>query len=363
MHTALFDYFLAKKLIAQKPLTKRDSSRLLLINRVKNNFKDHVFSDLLQIIDKNYVLVFNNTKVFPASLRARKTTGGQVKILLIRELQPGIWSAFSCPGLKKEQIINLLKPHQKISKAGKNSDFCFQAVQPNNSQGLCKLKYLGNPKKFSAVIKSLGAVPLPPYIKAKNPNLFTEKYQTVYAAKTGSCAAPTAGFHFTKKLIKSLQNKEIEHYFVTLHVGLGTFRPVKHSLIQNHQMHSEFYEVNQQTLDKLKKAKKCGKKILAVGTTTARVLETVAGNEVTCGETNIFIYPGYKFKFVDALITNFHLPKSTLLMLVSAFVSFPTYPTLPTFTNFRESLAGQAYQHAIANGYRFYSFGDAMLII
>jgi len=379
MKLSLFDYHLPENLIAQRPARPRDQSRLLVVNRTSGTISHHHFYQLSSFLNKNYVLVFNDTKVFPARILGRKSTGGRIQVLLTGQQEPQTWQVLTSPGLKKGQQLYFFKDNQTYTNHNSNRPggplasiarvnhlkikpvLSAQVIKESDSRGNCFLRFEQKSKQIFKLIQKIGKTPLPPYIKTRilNPKF----YQTIYASNTGSCAAPTAGFHFTKNTFKSLKKLKIEHYFITLHVGPGTFLPVTQKNVKNHQMHTENYCVDPKVLQKLKQAKKCGKKILAVGTTTARVLETVAGNEVTCGKTNIFIYPSYKFKFVDALITNFHLPKSTLLMLVSAFVSFPNLPTLPTFRNFQESLIGRAYRYAIDNNYRFYSFGDAMLII
>ncbi|MDD5760585.1 MAG: tRNA preQ1(34) S-adenosylmethionine ribosyltransferase-isomerase QueA [Candidatus Pacebacteria bacterium] len=347
MNISLFDYHLPKELIAQEPIEPRDHSRLLILNRKTRVIEHKHFYNIIDYLSDNDVLVFNDSKVVPGRLYGKKAnTQHKAEILLIRPENkqvfdfvswPQRWVIIGKPGLKEGQKIKFTSNLSGTIEKKLNYEriICF------NQQG----------EELKREILSLGQVPLPPYITKLNRRSFKE-YQTVYAKKLGSVAAPTAGFHFTQNLLNKIKEKKIQLEFITLYVGLGTFLPVKVQNIEDHQMYSEFFELNQKTASRLNQAKKEGKRIIAVGTTVVRVLETCAHNskiEPKQEWTNLFIYPGYKFKFVDALITNFHLPKSTLLMLVSAFAT--------------RDLILKAYEEAIARKYRFFSFGDAMFII
>ncbi len=331
MELSDFDYDLPKNLIAETPLINREDSRLMMINRVPKNITHHIFKDNINILNRNYVLVFNNTKVIPARIRI----SDKHEIFLVKKINTKIYECMVYPGKKF-----------KIGKQFEiNNQLKGEVIDINNGLRIIKFE-CNNIKNF---INTYGEIPLPPYIKKKlkDPN----RYQTVYNKHEGSVAAPTAGLHFTKNLLNTLKDKGIKTEFITLHVGLGTFQPVKTKNILEHKMHSESFELNQKTVANLNQYKKEGKKIIPVGTTTVRVLESCTQNGLLIpksGETDIFIYPGYKFKFIDGLITNFHLPKSTLLMLVSAFAT--------------QKLIFKAYKEAINKKYRFYSFGDAMII-
>ena len=346
MDISLFDYYLPKGFIAQEPIEPRDHSRLLILNRKTGVIEHKHFYDIINYLSDNDVLVFNDSKVVPARLCGKKIpSNGKAEILLIRPenkevfnfiFWPQRWMIIGKPELKIGQVIEFSKTlNGKIEeKLNYERIICF------NKQG----------EELKKEILSLGQAPLPPYITKPTQRSF-EEYQTVYAEKHGSIAAPTAGFHFTKDLLDQIRAKKIQLEFVTLYIGLGTFLPVKVQNIEDHQMHSEFFELNLETAQRLNQAKKGGKRIIAVGTTAVRVLETCVQNSELKSKqnwTNLFIYPGYEFKFVDALITNFHLPKSTLLMLVSAFAT--------------KDLIFKAYKQAIDKKYRFFSFGDAMLI-
>ncbi len=332
-----FDYYLPESSIAQSALEPRDSSRLLVLKRNTVFLDDKIFSDIKEYFNPGDLLVFNDTRVIPARLIGKKQkSGGVAEVLLLKEKEKDLWEALVRPG--------------KRLKVGAKIDFgeglLSAEVKSYLDQGLrlVKLTYTGN---FYELLDRLGEMPLPPYIHEKL--IDKERYQTVYSQNRGSAAAPTAGLHFTKELIASLEKRGIKTAFLTLHVGLGTFRPVKESTVEAHKMHSEVYEIPEATWNLIQKTKREGKKVIAVGTTVVRTLEAAYKDGKMLGETDIFIYPGYKFKVIDALITNFHLPKSTLLMLVSAFAG-------------RENIL-KAYEHAISSGYRFYSLGDAMLII
>lgn len=353
-----FDYHLPPTLIAQTPKEKRDHSRLLVVNRQHQKLEDFHFYDLPDLIDDNYLIVRNNTKVIPARIFGQKETGGHVELLLTKRVGSGanseVWQCLSKPGIK---------PGQKI--IFKNTDLTATCLAINNYTRDIKFNQSG--EQLFDTLFQIGHTPIPPYIKwnEDDEDQLRQVYQTTYAKIQGSAAAPTAGLHFTKEIDQKLKDKGIEIIEVTLHVGLGTFLPVKDEDVLKHHMHSEKFILTKKAADKINQAKKQGKKILSIGTTTTRLLEACANDkgELTAqsGETDIYIYPGYQFKIVDSLITNFHLPKSTLLMLISALGSKPQ--TNDEFVDFQSSLLGKAYQHAIDQKYRFYSFGDAMLII
>jgi len=340
MKTKDFDYDLDESLIAQTPIKKRDTSRLLILDKETGEIEHKVFTDIIDYLTNNDVLVFNNTKVLPARLYGfKEETNAKIEVLLLKELISDTWECLVKPAkrIKKDMIIDfgggLLKA--KCLEEKEDGIRTFQMIY----QGI-----------FYEVLDKLGEMPLPPYIHEKLKD--KDRYQTVYAEINGSAAAPTAGLHFTNEVIEKIKAKNIEVLFVTLHVGLGTFRPVAEEDILNHQMHSEYYEISEEVAEKLNKYKQEGKRIISVGTTTTRVLESVYQKygqmQPEKAWTNIFIYPGYKFKMVDALITNFHLPKSTLLMLVSALAT-------------KENII-KAYQIAQKEKYRFFSFGDSMFI-
>ncbi len=354
MLVSKFDYFLPKNLVANFPISPRDHSRLMIIDRKTGKFEDKHFYDIVEYLTPNDVLVLNKTKVFPARLFVNKVVGGgRVEILFLEETKPGIWKALTHPGLKIGAGLVIKKN-------------LFEVVGQERMETLIDTHL---PKsKLMHMLQIYGHTPIPPYIQSleKETDL-RKKYQTVYADRVGSVAAPTAGFHFTPKLLDKLINKGVQIEYLTLHVGLGTFAPIKTKELEDHPMHLEEYFIDSLTLTRLNKAKKEGKRIISVGTTSTRTLEALSNNNGLLnskkmkGSTNIFIYPSYKFKFVDSLITNFHLPKSTLLALISAFVSYPN--SSEKFHDFKNSLMGKAYRQAIAKKYRFYSFGDACLII
>jgi S-adenosylmethionine:tRNA ribosyltransferase-isomerase len=383
-----FDYHLPKSLIAQKPVRPRDHSRLMVIDRRRQTISHHYFYELPRLLNSNHVLVANNTRVFPARLIAQKETGGKVEVLLSKQLDPATWEALAKPGLGLGKYIYFTYPkYNQISsnniKSSGNSSNTNSAkeekdafltklsavvIKASNNEGVVVLKFNQSASAVKTYCQKLGETPLPPYIKPSTSPRTKTWYQTVYARYSGSSAAPTAGFHFTKKLLKSIKNKNIEQEFVTLHVGLGTFLPVRKEAIEKHQMHAEWFNLSARVAKRLNLLKLAGKRITAVGTTTTRVLETAAKKtrkqsllRPMTGSTNLYVYPPYQLKFVDALITNFHLPCSTLLMLVSAFISWPNSDQ--KFRSFKDSLIGKAYQEAIKRKYRFYSFGDAMLIL
>jgi len=350
MELGLFDYHLETDRIAQEPAYPRDTAKLMVLDRRTGKIDDKKISDLLSMLTTKDVLVVNQTKVMPVRLFGQKTTGGKVELLLTKQLNEDTWEAISTPGLKVGTKLEI-----EILKA--------EVV--GRSEEIVTVKFNDRGEYLRERIFEFGKTPIPPYIHSqKTERELRRIYQTVYAKKEGSVAAPTAGLHFTKELLASLKEKGVGIEYVTLHVGLGTFRGVKTEKIEDHQMHSEWFSLDEETARRLNLAKKEGKRIISVGTTTTRVLESCVDDEGILfpkeGETKIFIYPPFKFKFVDQLLTNYHLPKSTLLMLVSAFVSFPN--TEEKFRSFKRSFIGKAYEHAIDEGYRFFSFGDAMLI-
>lgn len=341
MDVSLFDYELPKELIAQTPLTKRDSSKLLVMEKNSGEIIHEHFANIIDYLHKGDVLVLNNTKVIPARLIGEKEeTHAVIELLLLRDLGVDVWECLSKPA-KRLKEGTLISFGNGLLKA---------LVTEKFDEGLThvKLVYSGI---LMEILDKLGTMPLPPYIHEKLED--QSRYQTVYAKVSGSAAAPTAGLHFTESLLKEIEKKGVIITYVTLHVGLGTFRPVEVTNVLEHHMHSEYYVMSEETANILNKAKEEDRRIIAVGTTSTRTLETIASNNngkfvSTSGYTDIFIYPGYKFKAIDCLITNFHLPKSTLVMLVSAFSS-------------RENILN-AYQEAVKNNYRFFSFGDAMFI-
>lgn len=334
--TSDYFYHLPTELIAQTPCEPRDSSKLLICNKTESSITDKKFSDIKDYLKKGDVLVVNNTRVFPARLYGTKSiSGGKVEVLLLKRYNIDTWEVILKPGksVRKSTTINF---------SDKMTATVIEVLA--NGNRIIKFSFSGI---FEDILLEIGEIPLPHYINQKLDD--NRKYNTVYSKIDGSAAAPTAGLHFTPQLIQELINKGVIITEVLLHVGLGTFRPVKSDNIEEHQMHSEYYEITQQAADIINHAKKDKRRVIAVGTTTVRVLESVVNNdgiiEAKKGETNIFIYPPYKFKIIDALITNFHLPSSTLLMLVSAFAS--------------KDEVLRVYQYAINNKYRFYSFGDA----
>ncbi len=337
MKLSEFDYNLPKKLIAQEPIKPRDYSRLLLLSKNNGEILHKKFYNIINYLQTGDVLVLNNSKVFPARLIGVKPTGGKIEIFLLHKTKGRGWQCLV--GGRGAKVGLEIEFKQKLK--------C--KIFKNNNDGTWEVIFNQPYRKMMEKITKIGLVPLPPYIKRVKKKIADNKnYQTVYAddKKVGSVAAPTAGFHFTPALIKELKKKGVQFEYVTLHVGLGTFLPVKTENIKKHKMHSEWFEVNKKALANIYRAKKEGRKIIAVGTTSVRTLESISGK--LSGWTDIFIYPGYKFKIVDALITNFHLPKSTLLMLVSAFAS--------------KKNIKKAYKQAIKKKYRFFSYGDAMFI-
>ena len=340
MKTEEFFYDLPEHLIAQTPLKDRSSSKLLLLNKDKGNIKHTVFKNIIDYIDKDDVIVFNNTRVLPARLYGiKKDTGAHVEILLLKRYS-----------LKKWQVI--VKPAKRLKKGSIVSfgdDLILMTILDEFDEGIRDVEFSYD-GVFEDIISQIGFMPLPPYIKEKLQD--KERYQTIYSKINGSSAAPTAGLHFTKELIASLAQKGVQIEYLTLHVGLGTFLPVKVEEVTDHVMHSEHYIIDESTAQRLNDAKKKGKKIIAVGTTTVRTLESAVNSdnllEKLEDDTSIFIYPPYDFKFVDSIITNFHLPQSTLIMMISAFTG--------------KEKVFNAYNEAIKNQYRFFSFGDSMFI-
>ena len=340
MNIEEYNYDLPEKFIAQTPLSNRSDSKLLLLNKDNGVIKEEVFKNIINYLNKGDVLVLNDTKVIPARLIGEKEdTKAIIELLLLKDIEGDIWECLARPG-KRLHVGTVIVFGNGSLKA---------EVIEKLDEGIVhvKLIYEGI---LMEILEKLGTMPLPPYIHEKLSD--QSRYQTVYAKNLGSAAAPTAGLHFTKELLEEIKNKGIEVLYVTLHVGLGTFRPVEVTDITKHNMHSEYYIMTKDVADALNKAKKEGRNIYAVGTTSTRVLETVASkyNEFRecSGDTNIFIYPGYTFKAIDGLITNFHLPKSTLLMLVSALS--------------KKEYILNAYEYAKENNFRFFSFGDAMFI-
>ena len=332
-----FDYELPRELIAQHPMEPRDHSRLLVVNKDDGTIEHKHFYDLIEYLHPGDVLVFNDTRVIPARLHGFKDTGAHVEVFLLTRKNTTDWEVLVRPG-KKLQVGAKINFSEELScEVIDHTDFGGRVV---------RFAFVGI---FEEILDRLGETPLPPYITA--PLEDKERYQTVYSRERGSAAAPTAGLHFTKELLQRIKEKGCEEVFVTLHVGLGTFRPVSEEKIEDHKMHKEFYTVSQEAADAVNKAKAEGRRIIAVGTTSVRTLEAACkdGKLQAGGNwTNIFIYPGYKYQLVDALVTNFHLPQSTLLMLVSALST-------------REIMLN-TYKVAVEEKYRFFSFGDAMFI-
>ena len=335
-----FDYDLPEELIAQVPIKKRDESRLLVLNKNNKTIEHKQFKDIIDYLEPGDCLVRNNTKVIPARLYGKKDTGAKVEFLLLKQLEGDTWEAIVRPG-------NKLKPGAKVIFGNGLLEGTVLDVMDGGTRKV-EFKYEGI---FNEILDKIGLMPLPPYIHETLKD--KDRYQTVYAKYNGSAAAPTAGLHFTDELLEKLENKGIKIANVTLHVGIGTFRPVKEENIEDHKMHTEHFYIKKEDVEKINETKKSGKRVIAIGTTSCRVLETIADENTglvkeTEEDTSIYIYPGYKFKCIDGLITNFHLPKSTLLMLVSAFAD-------------REFIL-DAYKEAVNNKYKFFSFGDAMFI-
>ncbi|EUJ49285.1 tRNA preQ1(34) S-adenosylmethionine ribosyltransferase-isomerase QueA [Listeria fleischmannii] len=336
-----FDFDLPESLIAQTPLLDRTSSRLMVLDKTTGDISDEKFTTIIDYLNEGDALVLNDTRVLPARLHGiKEETGAHIEVLLLKQKEGNKWETLVKPAKR-------IRVGAKISFGeGELTAICTEELEHGGR--ILEFHYTGI---FYEILENLGEMPLPPYIKEQLSD--QDRYQTVYAKENGSAAAPTAGLHFTEELLETIRKKGIHICFVTLHVGLGTFRPVDVSDTENHKMHSEFYRLNAETAATLNEVKANGKKIVAVGTTSIRTLETIATKfdgelQADSGWTDIFIFPGYTFKAVDALITNFHLPKSTLIMLVSALST-------------RENILN-AYHHAVEAKYRFFSFGDAMFI-
>ena len=341
-----FDYVLPEELIAQRPSDKRENSRMMVLNRDKQEILHKHFYDIVDLLDDNHVLILNDTKVIPARLYGYKDTGAKIEVFLLKEKENHNWEVLIKPS-KRVRVGTVIKIAEELS--------CEVLMPlPDDGKWLVKMIYEGD---IFEILHKVGNIPLPPYIERKMTNeelkkLDFERYQTVYAKDEGSVAAPTAGLHFTQDILKKLQDKGVEVGYVTLNVGIGTFRPVKCDNILDHRMDSETFQIKQETADLINRAKAEGKKIVAVGTTSVRTLESAykmfGGIQACKGASELFIYPPYEFKVVDKLITNFHLPKSTLLMLVSALAT--------------KDFVFKAYAEAIKEKYRFYSYGDCMFI-
>jgi S-adenosylmethionine:tRNA ribosyltransferase-isomerase len=339
-----FDYKLPPGLIAQHPAAARDISRMMVLNRRNKSIEHKHFYDIIDYLGPDDLLVMNNTRVIPARIFGKKETGGRVEIFLTRCVDDTHWQC-------------LLRPQKRIRTGTKiylNPETFVETMHKDTEDKWI----ISTPDNFEKILCDVGTMPLPPYIKREPENPYVkedgERYQTVYAKEPGAVAAPTAGLHFTSDILQNLQKKGVQSTELTLHVGLGTFKPVKCENIEDHVMHAEYYSISEAAANTLNKARKDGKRIIAIGTTSIRTLETVAqannGNIISgTGWSKIFIYPGYQFQVIDACLTNFHLPKSTLIMLVSAFAG--------------KDLVFEAYQKAIESNYRFYSYGDCMLIL
>lgn len=343
MHSlSSYSFDLPEELIAQAPATERDRSRLMIVDRGSQTISEIVFRDLPDLLESGDRLIFNNTKVLPARLSGRRESGGQTEVFLLREVGPGLWRA-------------LAKPLRKLKIGAKIffSERFFCELVETHEDGVVLVAF-NDPGSFKEHLSMHGKIPLPPYIhRDSDQQEDCERYQTVFASELGAVAAPTAGLHFTKEVLDSLARRGIETDYVTLHVGLGTFKPVTSEDVRQHQMHSEWFSISEETALRLNTHEK-NKKQICVGTTSCRVLESVSNVDgkiegARSGETNIFIYPGYQFKCVRQLLTNFHLPGSTLLMLVAAFGGY--------------ELIMEAYKKAVKDRYRFFSYGDAMLIL
>ena len=374
-----FDYYLPEELIAQVPIKNRDESRLMVLNRKNQTIEDKIFRDIIDYLEPGDCLVRNNTKVIPARLYGKKDTGANVEFVLLKNIEGNKWEVMCRPGNKIHIGTKIYFDGEKFSgdepefenkrideaenlsaQVNKNNDSNnnFKGDQEHlltanvlditdDGTRIVEFSYKGI---FNEILDKIGLMPLPPYIHESLKD--NDRYQTVYAKYNGSAAAPTAGLHFTNELLDKIQEKGVDIANVTLHVGIGTFRPVKEEKIEDHKMHVEHYYIKEEDAEKINKAKREGHRVIAIGTTSCRTLETVAdenGYVKACeGDTGIYIYPGYKFKCLDGLITNFHLPKSTLIMLVSAFAG--------------KDYIMKAYKHAVDEKYRFFSFGDAMFI-
>ena len=339
MKVSDFDYELPEELIAQTPIEKRDESRLMILDRSKKTIEHKTFKNIIDYLEPGDCLVRNNTKVIPARIYGKKETGAKVEFLLLKNIEGDIWETIVRPGNKLHIGTKVIFGDGLLTAE-------ILEIMPGGTRKV-KFTYQGI---FNEILDKIGLMPLPPYIHKELKE--KDRYQTVYAKYNGSAAAPTAGLHFTPELLKKIEEKGVKIANVTLHVGIGTFRPVKEENVENHKMHTEHFYIKQEDVEKINETKKQGKRVIAVGTTSCRVLETIAKEdgtvEETEGDTKIFIYPGYQFKCLDGLITNFHLPQSTLLMLVSALAG--------------KDYIMKAYNEAVKEKYRFFSFGDAMFI-
>ena len=340
MKVTEFDYELPEELIAQTPIEKRDESRLMVLNRKNNTIEHKTFKDIIDYLEPGDCLVRNNTKVIPARIYGKKETGANIEFLLLNNIEGDIWETIVRPGNKLHIGTKVIFGNGLLTAE------ILDTMPGGTIKVLFTYKGI-----FNEILDKIGLMPLPPYIHEELKE--KDRYQTVYAKYEGSAAAPTAGLHFTNELLEKIEQKGIDIANVTLHVGIGTFRPVKEDTVEAHEMHSEHFYIKQEDCDKINKAKKNGKRVIAVGTTSCRVLETIANPENGTvepieGDTQIFIYPGYTFKCIDGLITNFHLPQSTLLMLVSALAG--------------KEYIMKAYNEAVQEKYKFFSFGDAMFI-
>ncbi len=335
-----FDYYLPQELIAQYPV-ERGNSRLLVLERRTGNIQHKFFKDVIKYLDKDDVLVLNNTKVIPARLYGKRETGGKVEIFILKKIEGNIYEVLAGPG-RKARIGD---------KVIFDDNFYCIIKDINREFGTRIAEFYGD--NIDELIEKYGKIPLPPYIRREPEEIDRERYQTVYAKEKGAVAAPTAGLHFTEEIIEEIKEKGVKITFITLHSGLGTFRPVKVKEVEKHRMEPEYFKVSKETVDVINRAKEEKKNIVCVGTTTIRALESIADDNGFIkeyeGETNLYIYPPYKFKVCDRIITNFHLPKSTLLLLVAAFAG-------------RENVL-KAYEEAVRLRYRFFSYGDAMMVI
>ncbi|MBR1763130.1 MAG: tRNA preQ1(34) S-adenosylmethionine ribosyltransferase-isomerase QueA [Eubacterium sp.] len=342
MKTSDFFYELPQELIAQTPVEPRDSSRLMVLHKDDGKVEHRVFSELIEYLNEGDCLILNNTRVIPARIYGvKKETGAVVEFLLLKQMENNVWECLCKPG-KRAKIGSEFVFGEGITKC---------EVIDITEDGNRIIRFKCDSKEIYNILDKIGKMPLPPYITAELDN--GERYQTVYSKELGSAAAPTAGLHFTEEMLERIKAKGVNIGYVTLHVGLGTFRPVKVDDVTNHKMHSEYYQLPKETAELINETKKNGNKVISVGTTSTRTLESVATKlgkiDEDEGNTEIFIYPGYKFKVIDAQITNFHLPESTLIMLVSAFAGYDNVMN--------------AYKKAVEEKYRFFSFGDAMLIL
>jgi S-adenosylmethionine:tRNA ribosyltransferase-isomerase len=368
-----YDYDLPDKYIANAAVFPRDHAKLMRVNRQTGNLSDHFFYDLADFLGANDVLVLNETKVFSARLLGKKASGGKVELLLIKQIDLDSFEAISKPGLKLGQRLffprrSFTESDASLSEDLEMSDFLqAEVIYRDPDSAKVQVRFNQGGADLLSEIDQCGFTPLPPYIHpTQTEDKLKEEYQTVYAKHLGSAAAPTAGLHFTDQLLDKLREKGVQIEKITLHVGLGTFAKLSMANLEEKRLHEEFYEIKEDVAKRLNQAKQQGKRIIAVGTTSARTLESAVMSRNVHelsnlkGQTSIFITPPFQFAFVDALLTNFHLPQSSLLMMISAFCTSPN--TSATFNDFKQTVVGQAYQRAIDHEYRFFSFGDVMLI-